>query len=120
MDVSEAKRVKALEDENAKYDEDESLGGNRAHDIGYHIEGSGVVWPILEDGMDIISAYTEEMNDPDADLSKIAEEMADRFMVALKENADDTPMVELLEEFGSDIRALVLTTLPHQYAGLAP
>jgi hypothetical protein len=84
------------------------IGPNRVDVIGYHIEGSGMVWRVLNDATDLISTYVDQMIDPDADLSQIASDMADQFMATLATADENTALVELLDRFAEDIRTLVL------------
>ncbi|CAJ0860759.1 hypothetical protein AMST5_01331 [freshwater sediment metagenome] len=86
----------------------ELIGPNRGDAIGYHIEGSGIVWSVLDDASDTISGYVDEMIDPDANLSRLAEMMVDQFMIVLAEGDENTAFTALLERFRSDIRTLVL------------
>src|SRR5262249_14044828 len=89
------------------------IGPDRNEVISYEIGGSGMVWSLLRDrdeGMDLIAGYTDKMIDPDGDLSKIADEMADSFINAVKEQAEEaegTVFAEFFERFEKDIRSLV-------------
>lgn len=84
------------------------IGPNRADAIGYHIEGAGMAWRLIDDASDIISGHVDEMIDPDADLSNVANEMADQFIALLVEDDENSALVELLDRFASDIRTVVL------------
>jgi hypothetical protein len=86
----------------------ELIGPNRGEAVGYHIEGSGIVWSVLDDASDTISGYVDEMIDPDANLSPLAEMMVDQFMSVLADGDENTALAALLERFRSDIRTLVL------------
>ena len=85
------------------------IGPNREDAIGYQIEGSGMVWSVLSDRMDLIAGHADTMIDPDADLSKVAEEMVEAFMTAAKEEADDGAVFSaFLDRFEKQVRSLIL------------
>ncbi len=86
------------------------IGPGRSDALGYHLEGSGLVWSALsdrEEAMDLVAGHVDTMIDPDADLSALAAEMIDAYMVAAKEAAEDTLLAELLERFEDEIRSLI-------------
>jgi hypothetical protein len=59
------------------------IGPDRADAIGYEIEGAGFVWSVLDRNvaMNLISDHVEAMIDPKADLSPLAEDMVEVFLV---------------------------------------
>jgi len=86
------------------------IGPGRDDALGYHIEGSGLVWSALSErgeAMDLIAGHADMMIDPDADLSALATEMVDAYMVAAREAAEDTLLAEFLERFEVQIRSLI-------------
>lgn len=86
------------------------IGPDRSDALGYHLEGSGMVWSALSErreAMDLIASHVDTMIDPDADLSALATEMVDAYMVAAMEAAEDTLLDEFLERFEVPIRSLI-------------
>jgi hypothetical protein len=89
------------------------IGPDRDDVIRYEIDGSGMAWSLLSDrdeALDLIVGHTNAMIDPDGDLSKLADEMVDAFMVAAKEEADTAGgavFVDFLEHFDNSVRSLV-------------
>jgi hypothetical protein len=85
------------------------IGPHRNEVIGYEIEGSGMVWSVLYDrdeALDLIAGHADAIIDPDGDLSDLAKEMVDAFMVAMEE-ADSALFFEFMERFGSNMRSLL-------------
>lgn len=86
------------------------IGPARGDVIGYEVEGSGTVWSVLSDrgeAMDLVQSHVDELIDPDGDLSELAAEMADAFMLAFTEALQDTVFVEVLEMFDADIKTML-------------
>jgi len=86
------------------------IGPARGDVIGYEVEGSGTVWSALSDrgeAMELVQSHVDELIDPDGDLSELAAEMADAFMLAFTEALQDTVFVEVLEMFDADIKTML-------------
>jgi hypothetical protein len=83
------------------------IGPDRSDVIAYEIEGSGMVWSILSDkgiACELMAGYTNEMIDPDGDLSELADEMMEAFMEAATESE---MLSSLLDHFEDDVRKMV-------------
>lgn len=90
----------------------ELIGPHRGDAIGLELEGSGMVWSILSDrgeAMDLVCGYVDELIDPVGDLSKLASEMVDAFVLAAREEGDSWggALPEFLERFEAQVRVLV-------------
>jgi hypothetical protein len=89
------------------------IGPHRTGAIGHEIEGCGVVWSALSDrgeALDIIANHTDAMLDPDADLSELAAEMIEGWLIAAEEELDEAraPIVSgFFEAFGDKIRGML-------------
>ena len=86
------------------------IGPERGDVIGYEIEGSGTVWSALSErgeAMDLVASHVDAMVDPDGDLSDLASEMVEAFMVAAKEGAAETMFSEFFDNFEDQVRGLL-------------
>ena len=86
------------------------IGPHRGDVICYEVEGSGMVWSILSDrgeAMDLIASHCDALLDPEGDLSELADEMIEAFMVAAAEDDEGEVFTVLLDHFQDDVRALV-------------
>jgi hypothetical protein len=86
------------------------IGPDRGDEIQSEIEGSGLVWSALSDrdeAMEIVSSNAEKMINPKSNLSAVADELVEAYMVAANEEADDTILADFLERFDTQIRALI-------------
>lgn len=102
------------------------IGPNRGDEIGYEIKGTGFVWSVLsgrDEATELIAGHADRMIDPKANLSAVADEMVEGFMIAAKDDPDGTILGDFLERFEKEIRRLlkendVLPSLEDMRAGL--
>jgi hypothetical protein len=76
-----------------------------------------LVWTALSvrgEAMELISSHVETMITPDSNLAAVADELVNAYIVAAKEEAEETILANLLERFEKQIRTLVkdLDVLP--------
>jgi hypothetical protein len=74
------------------------------------VQGTGFVWSVLSDrkeATDLIGPHVDAMIDPDADLSQLAEEMVEAFIIAAREDEDGAVFLELLKHFEAEIRSMI-------------
>ena len=86
------------------------IGPHREDAIRFEIEGTGFVWSVLsdrEEAMSLIGAHADAMIDPDADLSQLADEMVEAFIIAAEEDEDGAVFLEFLKHFEDELRSMI-------------
>ena len=86
------------------------IGPHREDAIGYEIEGTGFVWTVLSDrkeALDLIGAHADTMINPDTDLSQLAEEMVEAFIIAAREDEDGAIFLEFFKHFEDEFRSMI-------------
>ena len=85
------------------------IGPNRADAVGYEIQGDGFIWSMLDSSaaMDLVRAHVDAMIDPNGDLSLLADEMVEAFLMTADEDADDHFFRQLVAHFGAQVRSMI-------------
>lgn len=86
------------------------IGPDRADLIGYEIEGTGFVWSMLDRdvALEVVSGYVDTLIDPNADLSPLAAELVEAFVMAVKEDEGGTVFVAALEHFEDKLLSMIM------------
>lgn len=86
------------------------IGPHRENAIGYEFEGTGFVWSALpdrEEALNLVGAHVDAMINPNADLSELAEEMVEAFIIAAREDEDGALFLKLVEHFEAEFRSML-------------
>jgi hypothetical protein len=86
------------------------IGPHREDAIGYQIEGTGFVWSVLpnrKQAHNLIGAHVDAMINPNGDLSELAEEMVEAFIIAAREDEGGALFLKLLEHFDTAFRSMI-------------
>jgi hypothetical protein len=86
------------------------IGPDRAHVIGYEIDGAGFVWAVLGCTLatSLVSGQVDAMIDLDADISDLAEEMIETFLAQVRQEEEGGIFVEFLDYFEEQFRSIII------------
>ncbi len=87
------------------------IGPHREDVICFELQGAGFAWSVLDDrsmARDLVKTHVDEMIDPDADLSPLAEEIVEAFLRTAGEDEDGNVLTRLVQHFGAKLRSMIM------------
>lgn len=86
------------------------IGPDRAEAISLEIQGTGFVWSVLDSSvaMNLIQNYVDTITDAHADLSPLADEVVEAYLMDARYDEDGGVTSRLIEHFEKNIRSMII------------